>query len=318
MRRIISVFAAIVLLFIAGRASSEPPATLRIAFVPGDIGAQCWYANDLGYFRDAGINVELTPITNGGAVSAAVASKAIDIGFSAVATIAIARERGIPFVIIAPANAHVASAPNAALLVVTPASTIRTGKDLEGKTVAISGLNSAIHFAVRAWIDSHGGDSAKVHFVELPLAEQPAAVRSGRVDAAAIDSLRDPDLGKPGDSLRLVASTFNSISPNFVPSVWFTTEDWVKEHPDLVKTFAAVIERTSKWANTHRHESAEILAKHTTLTVPQLDSITRVTYGTTVNAALVQPNIDVAARYGTLKAAFPATTMISKLVGGSL
>jgi len=300
-----------------GRVSAQQLETLKVAAIPGDISAQVWYAQDLGYFKQVGLNVEVTPITNGGAISAAVASRSIDIGYSNLITVAVAHERGIPFEIIAPANLHIASAPTAGLLSVQAVSPIRNGKELEGKTIAVSGLNNIIHFAVRAWIDSHEGDSAKVRFVELPLTEMAPALRAGRVDAAGLDALGDPNLGKSGDSLRLLASAMNAVSPNFLPSVWFTTKDWISSHPDETKKFVAVMRKTAVWANSHHRESAEILAKHTRLTVEQLDSITRVTYGTVLNAGLVQPNIDVAAKYGALQKSFSAGDLISKLAGGN-
>jgi len=297
-------------------AGAQRLVTIKVAAIPGDISAQVWYAQDLGYFRQVGLNVEVTPITNGGAISAAVASRAVDIGYSNFITIAVAHERGIPFEVIAPANLHIASAPTAALLCVQASPPIRTGKDLEGKTVAVSGLNNIIHFAIRAWIDSHDGDSSKVRFVELPLTEMAAAIRAGRVDAAGLDALGDPNLGKPGDSLRLLASAMNAVSPNFLPSVWFTTRDWIEAHPDETKKFIAVMRKAAVWANSHHRESAEILARHTRLTVEQLERITRVTYGTVLNGALLQPNIDVAVKYGALKRNFPADELISRLAGG--
>lgn len=295
----------------APRAAAQGLVDLRVALLPGDIGAECWYAQDLGAFRAAGLNAQISGITNGGAISAAVASGSIEIGYSNVITLAVAHEHGIPFSILAPANLHLASAPANGLLAVAASSSIRTAKDLEGKTIAVSGLNNIAHFAARAWIDRNGGDSSLARYVELPLTEMAAALRAGRVDAAGMDALGDPNLGKPGDSLRLLASTFNAVSPNFLPSVWFSTTGWIAAHPQEARRFVAVIRRMAAWANGHHHDSAEILARHTKLTVEQLATVTRVTYGTVLNASLIQPNIDVAARYGALRTRFSARDLIS-------
>jgi NitT/TauT family transport system substrate-binding protein len=178
-------------------------------------------------------------------------------------------------------------------------------------------LNNIVHFAARAWIDSHDGDSSKVRFVELPLTEMGPALRAGRIDAAGMDALGDPNLGKSGDPLRLLASSFNAVSPNFLPSMWFSTKDWISAHPELARKFTVAILRAGAWANLHHRESAQILANHTKLTVDQLETVTRVTYGTVLNAALIQPNIDIAAKYGALKGSFSARELISHLAGGS-
>ncbi len=69
------------------------------------------------------------------------------------------------------------------------------------------------------------------------------------------------------------------------------------------------------WANSHHRESAEILSKYARATTEQINAITRVTYGDHLTAELIQPNIDLAAKYGVIKAAFPASSMISSSAG---
>jgi hypothetical protein len=48
------------------------------------------------------------------------------------------------------------------------------------------------------------------------------------------------------------------------------------------------------------------------MTPELLSSIARVTYGTELSAALIQPNIDLAAKYGALPATFDAQELIAK------
>jgi NitT/TauT family transport system substrate-binding protein len=285
---------------------------VKVAWIPGDIAAEVWYAKDLGYFTKLGLDVDITPIPSGPAISSAVASNAIDVGYSNVLTLAIAHEKGIPFRVIAAANLNAASAPTAGLLVVKSDSPIRTAKDLEGKTLGVAGLDNIAYFAARLWVDQNGGDSSKVRFVEMPLPQLGAAVRAGRIDAAPIDALGDPTLGKPDDPLRLLAASFNAISPNFVLSGWFANAQWLTTHQDAAHKFAEAIYQAAGWANAHHHESAEILAKHTQLTVDQIEKATRVPYSTSLSPALIQPSIDVGAKFNMLKRAFPASELIGQ------
>jgi NitT/TauT family transport system substrate-binding protein len=67
--------------------------------------------------------------------------------------------------------------PNNGLVVKDTA--IKTGKDLEGKTVGTLALRSG----AQAWVDKTGGDPQKVKRVETPMPQGPQAVASGRVDA---------------------------------------------------------------------------------------------------------------------------------------
>jgi NitT/TauT family transport system substrate-binding protein len=286
---------------------------LRLATIPSDIGAEVYYAKDMGFFTKAGLDVEITPITNGAAISSAVASGAIDIGYATGTNVALAHEKGLPFTVIAPANLHVGSAPTAGLLTVTRDSTIQSGKDLSGKTIAVTGLTGIAYFAARAWIDRTGGDSKSVHYIELPLSEMTTAVQQGRVATATLDVLGDPLIGKPEDTLRLLANSFNAVAPNFLPSMWVATTPWVDTHPVETKAFIAAMHETAVWANSHHRESAAILTAYTKIPLETLQAATRVTYATVLTAQSIQPNIDVAAKYGFLQTAFPAGELISPL-----
>jgi NitT/TauT family transport system substrate-binding protein len=290
------------------------PATrteITIAAIPSDIAGEAYYADGMGFFGKAGLSAKILGLTNGASISAAVAGGSAAIGYSNVVSLATAHERGLPFTILAPANLHGPDAPTAGLLAVKKSSPIANAKDLRGKVVAVIGLNNIAHLATRLWIDKNGGDSTSVRFIEMPFSEMPAAVNAGRVDAASLDAIADPNLGKPDDTLRVLASTFDAVSSRFAPSVWFSTTNWVSQHEETARAFVAAMRETAKWANTHRAESAKILSAHTRQTVAAIQASTRSTYGERLTPELIQPDIDVAARYGVVKSAFTAAQLVS-------
>jgi NitT/TauT family transport system substrate-binding protein len=311
---LISRLAALALLLVAAllpRASGgETLVKLRLATIPSDFAGQLYYAKDMGFFRKAGLDVEITPIHAGPAIASAVAGGAIDLGFSNVVSLALAHDKGFPFVIVAPANMYIADAPTIGLIGVLRTSPINSAKDLTGKTVAVGAINNITQLGARAWIDATGGDSASVKYIEIAINEMPVAVRSGRVDAAVMDPGVAPTLGKPGDPLRVLANSFNAVSPYFIAGGWFTTSDWIKKHPVETRKFIAVMKETANWANAHRAESSVILGRYLQEPPEQIRAITRVTYGTILNPALVQPSIDLCARYGLIKARFPARDLL--------
>ena len=65
------------------------------------------------------------------------------------------------------------------------------------------------------------------------------------------------------------------------------------------------------WGNAHHHESAAILAKYTKQTPEQIEGSPRVAYAPENDPALYQPVIDLSAKYGALKASFPAKDVIT-------
>lgn len=296
-------------------AGAQELAPLNIASIPSDIAGSAYYAAENGYFKKAGLNAAFLGIANGAAITAAVLGGSADVGYSNVISLLLAHARGLPITILFPANLHAHEAPTAGLLSVKKTSPIATAKDLNGKTVAVSGINNISDIAVREWVDKNGGDSKTVKSVELPFPEMKAALESDRVDAANLDTTSDPMLNKPGDTLRNIGSTFDAISPHFAPSVWFSTNDWVAKHPAAAKAFVAGMREAALWSATHHAESAVILAKYTHVTAAQINLVRRVTYGDHLTPELIQPNMDVAVKYGVLKAAFPISDMISSAAG---
>ena len=300
-------------------AASAPPAIaqstqpLRIALIPGDISGEADYAQDLGYFKKAGFDVEFTPITGGAAISAAVASGAVDIGFSNIVSLSIAHDKGVPFTLLAPANLHMPTQVTAGILTVLKSSPIKSAKDLNGKTVAVNSLNNISSVSVQEWVDKNGGDWKSVKFIEMPFPQMPDAVRAGRVDAASIDAANEQLLAKPDTDLRRLANVFDAVGTRFAPSSWFTTTAWADAHPAAVKAFIAVMAQAAAWGNANHAASAIILAKYLNKTPQDIDSVTRAPYGTKITPDLVQPSIDAAAKYGLIKASFPASELISPL-----
>ena len=295
------------------RAQAPALTPLTIAAIPSDISGEAYFAEDMGFFKKYGLVATFASFTNGGAISAAVISGAADIGYSNVISLALAHGRGLPVTILAAANLHVHDAPTAGIMAVKASSPIQSARDLAGKTVAVSGLNNIADIAVREWMVKAGGDPKSIKFVELPFSEMKAALEIGRVDAASLDATADPHLGKPGDTLRFIGLAFDAIAHRFVPSVWFTTTDWVTKHPASAKAFVAAMHETAVWANKHHAESAAILAKYMKVPAAQIAGITRATYGEGLTTDEIQPDIDAAYKYGVLKVPFPAIELIATL-----
>jgi NitT/TauT family transport system substrate-binding protein len=159
--------------------------TLNIGTTPTDTGAQVYYALDLGLFKKAGFDVNVSSLNAGTAIATAVSADSFDIGQSAVSSLAVAHEHGLPFVIIASGGAYSSKVPTSELIVAKN-SPVMKASDLVGKIVAVNALKSITSIAVDAWLDANGVKPDSVKFLELPFAETSVALTSGRIDAAFI------------------------------------------------------------------------------------------------------------------------------------
>jgi NitT/TauT family transport system substrate-binding protein len=280
--------------------------TLHIGTTPTDTGAQVYYAMDLGLFKKAGFDVDVSSLNAGTAIATAVNAGSFDIGQSAVSSIAVAHEKGIPFVIIAAGGAYSSKVPTSELIVAKN-SPITKASDLIGKTVAVNALKSITSIAVEAWLDANGVKPDSVKFLELPFTETSVALTSGRIDAAFIS---EPSLGQAlQNGARIIGHPYDAISHDFLISVWYTTADYAKAHPDIVKKFAAIMAEAGNWANAHQAESAAILQKYTK--IEDAGKMRRIAYVDRLVPAQVQPLIDASAKYGIIEKSFPATELFA-------
>ena len=101
-REVLAALAGAALLPAARRADAQTLPLVRVAYIPYEFSAQVLYAQEMGFFRKAGIAVELQPIPYSPSIAQAIAAGSIDIGLSTTTTLAIAHSKGIPFVIVAP------------------------------------------------------------------------------------------------------------------------------------------------------------------------------------------------------------------------
>jgi NitT/TauT family transport system substrate-binding protein len=290
-------------------ASAQTTTKLRVATTPIDIGAEVLWARDLGFFKKAGLDVDVQLINNGAAIASAVSGGAVDVAQGNLVTLATAHERGLPFVLIAPAGMYSSASPTTQM-VVAKNSPLKTAKDLNGKTIGVSGLQNITQIAAVDWMTQNGGDPSTVHWIELPFPQMEAAVAAGRVQAAVI---AEPFLSDALDKeTRAFAPIYDAIGTRFLIGAWFTTDAWAKAHPDVVKRFADVIEETAKWANGHHAESATILSKYTK--APIKPNIKRASFAERLTASEIQPMIDATAKAKVLKSAFPANELFAPAV----
>jgi NitT/TauT family transport system substrate-binding protein len=287
--------------------TAAPLPVVRVAMPPVDAASQAYYALDKGFFKKAGLSVEILTVSGGGPIAAAVAGGAADIGQSNLSTICSAHERNLPFVAVAGSNLFVAKT-HQSQLVVAPNAPIHEAKDLNGKTLGVAGLKNITEVAFDLWMDTHGGSYQSVKVLEVPFASMADAVATGRVDAVM---MTEPELSGALEKkrVRILAAPMESIGREFLVGVWFATSSYAKSHPEIVRAFAAAMADAANWANRNQSESAKILEAHTG--VPLGANAARVLFANRLDVKQIQPVIDASAKYGALKAPFPASQLLA-------
>ncbi|HXP94742.1 MAG TPA: ABC transporter substrate-binding protein [Candidatus Binatia bacterium] len=289
-------------------AAAEPP--LRLGVTASDAFAEGYYAQEMGFFKKAGLNVEITRFTTGAAIATGVSSGAIDVGVSNVAFLARQIEHGAPLVFIAGGGLYSSRAPISALCIAKNAH-IATAKDLEGKTLAITAIGDQTQIGVSAWLEKNNADPSKVRLIQIPFADMGAAIQSGLADAAM---MTEPWLSAAlhNGSARILAKPYDAVAPEFLIGVWFTSTSWYAKNMTTAKRFASVIYETARWANAHHDQTAPMLATFARLDVQTIRAATRAPYSTSLAPALIQPQLDWAYKIRAIDGPLNANDIIAK------
>jgi NitT/TauT family transport system substrate-binding protein len=284
-------------------------AVLRVAISPSDCCVEPFYAQDMGYFKDAGLNVEVTVFGGGPQLAEAVATGSMDIGISTPVEVAVAASRGIPLRIIAAGGLTSLRAPTTTLAI-GPNSTIASAKDLEGKTVAVIALKSMSELGLREWLGKNHADASQLHIIEMPFAQMGPALQRGTIAAAVIT---EPSLSiaVEKNGVKAFAYPSTSIAPQFMLSAWFSTDKFIAQNPDLIKKFATAMYQSARWANAHHRESGDMLAKYIKIDPAIAARMSRVVYADSLRTSDLKAQLDLAYKYGIIGKPVTATDILA-------
>lgn len=294
---------------LATRASGQTSELVRIGSTANDSYAEPFYANDQGFFKRAGLNVEVHVFPSGGAVATAVAGGAIDVGITNPISLANAVEHGLPFLFFAAAGTY---NPEEVALCVAADSPIKVARDLNDKILGTTALRGDNSLEVSAWVDHMGGDSTTVHFVEMPMVTMATAIKRGTVAAGEIS---EPALtmAMRAGGLKVLGHPLDVYGREFMVGGWFGRASWLSANQTTVRRLVASIYATAQWANTHPDESAAILAKYSKIDRDVLRAMNRARYATSFGPQMFQSYLDLGYKYKYIGRRFQASSLVVKL-----
>lgn len=283
--------------------------TLRFAMIPSDSGSLIFSADAQGYLKAANVAPDVQYLANGAASIAALVGGEIDVTGSNTLSVVQAREKGVPIQVIAP-QAVYRRGEASTLLLVAGDSPARTGRDLNGKTVAVNALGGSPHVAVEAWIDQNGGDSSTVKYLEMSFAAMGPALEAKRIDAGI---LAEPSLTNAvGGGARIFGDAYGAIAPYWMTDCLVATESWIAANADQVRRFSSALHTAAIWANRNRDKTAEIVAKMLKLDVATVKKMHRAVFAEQLTPQMIQPVIDAGLHYGAIAKPMRAEELISR------
>ena len=211
-------------------------------------------AQELGYYKDAGLNVTLLDFPGGAKALEALMGGSADVvcGFYDHTIQMAAQGKDL--------RAFVAMLRYPGLVLVSPsASTI---ENLKGKTAGVSAPGSSTHMFLNYLLVKHGMKPEDVSNASIGMsATAVGAVTHNKVDAAV---MTDPALAivrKQMPGLHILADTRTAEGvqsvfgvESYPSAVLYSKAEWVEKNRDTAKQLAGVITKTLSWMRSHTPE----------------------------------------------------------------
>jgi NitT/TauT family transport system substrate-binding protein len=287
--------------FCAG-AQAQPLVKVRVSTIPIIDTAPLAAAIAQGYFKEQGLEVDTTPTVGGATGLPAVAAGHIQIGYSNIVSIVLGAHQGLGFQIIAAGSASGDSPPNTAGLFARKGSGFKTGKDLEGKRVAVNTRNSINWLVVREWVQLTGGNPERLTFLEVPFPNMTDAVRGNQIDAGFTV---EPFLsaGVSAGTTEIVGWPDDRIMKRVPISQFAATRSFIQANPALIERWVRGYNKGIDWVNRNKgsEEWLKLIAAHTRLSPDQIRNIAIPVWDKTVDPAAVETMVRVMRKHALLE-----------------
>ena len=238
------------------------PVTICLDWTPNTNHTGLYVAQKMGYYEEAGLEVEILPAPEGGS-SALVAAGGADFGIDAQDTLAPAfvGEDALPVTAVAALIQH-----NTSGIISLASDNIQSPKDLEGKTYA-TWENPVEQAVIKSLMEADGGDFSKLNLVPSTVSDVITALNTN-IDTVWIFYAWDgvaTEL-KGYDTNFMDFAKLNTTFDYYTPII-IANNDFLAENPDTAKAFLAATAKGYEYAIENPDAAADILLE----AAPELD-----------------------------------------------
>lgn len=265
------------------------------------------YASEAGFFAKQGLDAQINVFPGGGAGMEALAAGAVDYVAGSWVASSNAHVGGLPVVAFAAGGCYDSATPTLMLAAAKDNTSIRTGKDLNGKTVSVATIRDIQQAAIMKWVDATGGDSSAVRFIEMPATVMVGALNSGHIDAA---SLTEPFVSSSKGNVQFVCKPYDMIAKKFMITAHFAKRDYLDRNVAQARRVTAALAAAAIWANTNQEQAAVILARLSKLAPATIAAMARTVYAPALDVALIEPVIAAAQQRNYVNRALRTSDML--------
>jgi len=286
-------------------------AKIKVAVLPVVDLAPLRLAQEGGYFKAEGLEVEAVDAPSGQQSMTKMIGGEVDIAFSTYMPFFVAKSKGAADIrLVADA---VSASPKSNAVVTVPNSSVKTINDLAGKKIAITDKNTASHLLTVSVMKDHGVDTSKVQWVPMQLPNIAAALSSGQVDAGY---LPEPFLTQASKVVGAtpVVDIATGATQDFPLAGFGALGSFVDKNPKTLAAFQRALGKAVR-DSADRSKIEPLIVKYAKVDAETASLLTLPTFGSTLDPRRLQRVPDLLLQTGVLTAKLDAAPMLAPQAG---
>ncbi|GAB3718406.1 ABC transporter substrate-binding protein [Amycolatopsis oliviviridis] len=284
---------------------------IKVSLLPVVDLAPLRLAQEGGYFKAEGLEVEAVDAPSGQASMTKMIGGEVDIAFSTYMPFFVAKSKGAADIrLVADA---VSASPKSNAVVTVPTSSVKTINDLAGKKIAITDKNTASHLLTVSVMKDHGVDTSKVTWVPMALPNIGAALAAGQVDAGY---LPEPFLTQASKVVGAtpVVDIATGATQDFPLAGFGSLGSFVDKNPKTLAAFQRALGKAVR-DSADRSKIEPLIVKYAKVDAETASLLTLPTFGSTLDPRRLQRVPDLLQQTGVLTAKLDAAPMLAPQAG---
>jgi len=216
---------------------------VRVGWVPAMVSSPLMIAREKGYFKQAGLDLELESVTTATDAMAHVGTNRMQVLEGSVqANFFNALVSKYPIII----AGDRASTPLGHLVMIRPdlKDEIKSLKDLKGRTISIAGAGSIIAYEMDRLLKTVGLSLKDTNVKVMPIPQLPVAFANKVIDAADVYAPMTHQLEQQKIAVRLVDP--DDVLTDMIVAVSIINTDWAREKPAAAEAFFLALMRGTR------------------------------------------------------------------------
>jgi NitT/TauT family transport system substrate-binding protein len=274
--------------------------TIRLGLLPFSESLAAVIADRQGYFKEAGIEVEIAKFDSGALAVPVLQSGRMEIVLSSTVSTFQAIEQGLDAVVLAPGAVVRSAPPDTTTAVLVRKGSLQSPKGLEGKRVAVNVINSTAWLHAVAWLDKHGVERTKVRFSEVPFPQMNDPLLNGQLDAIVqVEPFRSALMAS--GNAEIVGWPYVETAPDTDITQYIALTPSVQKNHATAAKFVSAVARGAQFAASNEAATRDINQQFTNLNPALKDKVLLPRLGAVINLKEMNHTMEMMQKYGLLK-----------------